>query len=220
MFTRFTTSMRLRPALILLILLLLTGSSSKARSQALDLVVFLPFAGNRDAELVLYPTGDSEIREFTPLNNYDNELELRVGATSRENAQRALIQFNLASLPSNAEIQQASFFIYYHNWVDHYLRVHTVSIYRITSPWISSEVNWYNQPETGELTGSIDLPADLAHWGYYGIDVTQLASGWQAGSIENHGLMLRTAEIDGDWFYRTFWSREGEHPPKLIISYK
>jgi hypothetical protein len=181
---------------------------------------YLPDVQNGDPELVLYPTGDTEIRELYPENNYTDYLEMQVGAVDLLSGQRALIQFDLAGLPSDAVISEARFFICYYGWVDVYEHVHPVDFFLVTETWDPETVNWYSQPVYDNLIGSIDLPADNLSWGYYSLDMTAIVQGWQSGVFENDGVLIRTSEDESIPYYRTFFSREGEHPPKLVITYR
>jgi hypothetical protein len=131
-----------------------------------------------------------------------------------------LIRFDLSSLPSSAQILEANLSVYYHSWVDNYQAVRILTFHRVTSPWQASEVTWYSQPSASEAFGSLVLPADMNHWGYHEIDITLLTQEWQSFPSENYGILIRSGESRGEHFYRSFWSREGEHPPKIVIVYR
>jgi hypothetical protein len=80
-------------------------------------------------------------------------------------------------------------------------------------------VTWNNQPGFGDSYGSADVVADT-DWRWHELDVTGLVQDWVNGTYANEGIMLRGEEASGsESSRRSFYTREGDHPPELRITY-
>jgi hypothetical protein len=96
-----------------------------------------------------------------------------------------------------------------------------LTAHRITEAWDETVVTFNTCPnyETAEA-GAGDLqgpwPALSETGGVYAdIEITSLYNGWMDGSIENHGIAIRSSAYAGDsWYKRDFVSSDSANFPE------
>lgn len=109
------------------------------------------------------------------------------------NVNRALIHFDLSTIPSNATITSAQLNLYALGQ-NGTLNGHTGSanqsyLQRVTQSWTATTVTWNNQPST-TTSNQVTLPGTTQPLlDYTNINVTQMVQDMMATS--NHGFMLR-----------------------------
>jgi hypothetical protein len=129
---------------------------------------------------------------------------------------RSLVEFDIASLPPDIDITEATLRVYLVGYWDYPDTSRTIRTYRITSSWSESNVTWNNRPGYGSAYGSRSIVSGA--WGWYEFDVTNLVSAWYDGTYTNHGVMLRGPETSGlDSSWRSFGTRESPYTPQLVI---
>lgn len=116
---------------------------------------------------------------------------------------RSLVQFDLADVPSNATVQNATLELYVTSSYDVVGQSMTAIPYRVSSPWSEYAVTWGTQPGQAEGYGSDAIPYVSGQWAQF--DVTGLVQGWVDGSYPNHGLVMQGRETSPGW--RAFGSR-------------
>jgi uncharacterized repeat protein (TIGR01451 family) len=129
---------------------------------------------------------DSEVLSYSPTTNFGNQsvfASLVWNNTSTQWTEKALLQFDLSSLPSTAVITSATLDLYADNPTTTFIGNPSTPmngtnnasyIRRVTSAWDEHLVNWNNQP-TATNQNQIILPAStLATQDYIGTNVTQL----------------------------------------------
>lgn len=131
---------------------------------------------------------------------------------------RSLTYFDVSAIPTGTSIDSAFLRVYLVTSYDFPGKTRTISTYRIGSTWSESSATWNTQPSGAEVYGSTSVTHGA--WGWYSFDVTDLARGWVNGTLPNYGIMLRGPEASGyDSSWRGFSTREGPHPPQLVITY-
>jgi len=153
-------------------------------------------------------------------------------AVGPREGRRVLLQFDLSSLPSEADISEAT------------LRLHKVKLgpsfygmveaYAVLREWDCSQANWLQATDAVKWSGAgadgtpsdrRASPEDRFSTGYVGpwyeADLTQLVSEWVDGTVPNHGIVLLTRD-KGSWLGFTVHSSESgeEYQPRLVISYQ
>jgi hypothetical protein len=128
---------------------------------------------------------------------------------------RALVRFDVSTLPANICIKEATLRVRLVSSCDSAGASRTIRTYRITSSWSESSVTWNNKPGYGGAYGSKSIVHGA--WGWYDFDVTDLVKAWHDGTYTNHGIMLRGPEVIG---WRGFGTRElSSYKPQLIVDY-
>jgi len=131
---------------------------------------------------------------------------------------RSLVRFDLSGLPPSAQINNATLRLYLIVSWDYPNRSRTITTHRIGSDWAEMTVTWNNKPSCLEAYGSNSVQEGA--WGWYDFDVIALVQAWVNGSQPNYGIMIRGPEHSGpDSSWRGFSTREGPHPPQLVIDY-
>ncbi len=136
---------------------------------------------------------------------------------------RSLMQFDLASIPTGAQIVSARLSLY-HNFVSTtagHAGENAVFLRRITQDWDEHTVNWANQPASTSLH-QVRIPKSATvDQDYENINVTLLLRDMMADPQHSFGLMMM---LEVEEYYRAmkFFSSDGTHPelrPKLSITY-
>ena len=84
---------------------------------------------------------DTDIYQESPTNNYGNGLYLRIGESANEvRLFRALIKFDLSTLPDSAVISSATFSLWCYGHASDNAR--TMRVYRQKRAWVEGEATW------------------------------------------------------------------------------
>ena len=139
---------------------------------------------------------------------------------------RALIKFDLSTIPDTATIVSAKLTLYSNptplNGIDgnpNYGTDNALLIQRVAVPWVYNTVNWLNQPE-GSATGQIEIPhTDEPMLDLVDIDVRDLVTEMHAG--DNNGFLIRL-KTEASYNFRIFCSSkygDATKHPKLEVVY-
>lgn len=141
---------------------------------------------------------------------------------------RSLLQFDLSSVPPNAEIIKASLSLY--AWdSDTGLGRHSPRsgsneglLQRVTSSWDENTVTWNTQPSSTELNQVLLPPSTSPEQNYLDIDVTTLVQDMVNNREASFGFMLK---LRTESVYRILNFCSSDHTdatrhPKLNIEYK
>ena len=185
----------------------------------------VPTPGGCTQTARIYATQDAYINADKPAE-IKNTTELRT--TYDANAAkrlRALLQFDLSSIPPGSVINSANFRI---NVTDD--NNHTVEIHALTNSWLESQVTWLSRNKAtalnwttagGDFTGTIYNtfnPTPPAN-GYTNVPVTSLVQGWYDGSVPNNGMILVPTTPAGGNNTIKYSSSESASPPYLEVTY-
>ncbi len=173
--------------------------------------------------------GDTYIKLRSPddNNNFGASTSLLVDRESTD-LQRALLQFDLSSIPANTIINSATLQMQ-STQIGGTLNI---SAYELLQAWTegtgngtAGEANW-NERVTGTnwtVAGGSFNSIAVANFntnatGQHMWDITSLVQGWVDGSKSNHGLMVASPDGGGNRTV-TYDSSEGTTPPVLVINY-
>lgn len=132
---------------------------------------------------------------------------------------RSLVMFDLSTIPSGSTINSATFEAYLVGWYDYPDRYRAVAVHRMTETWSEDSVTWNNKPDYSESYDSVSIKAEES-WDWHSWDVIDLVQEWINGTHSNQGIMLRGPEQSGaDSAWRSFSTREGPNPPRLVIDF-
>jgi hypothetical protein len=187
------------------------------RSRVIPSLPLKPFEG-ASVTISLDPTADTFVTQQYPAANYCKQNDMRIGGRWADVVtyyQRALLTFDLASIPQGATIQSASLQLYLSAYS--LTGTYNIGAYRIAQEWADCGVTWNNQPNLDDLYSTTAVGANLG--ARYDWDVTQLVQQWYAGTYPNYGIMLQ-AIAENTIHERMFFSKEaGQLTPKLVITY-
>lgn len=158
---------------------------------------------------------DATVWEDNPTTNYGSDVALYTGKYGSGNS-KALIKFDLSTIPSGAQIESVQFYVYRKTyWGTTSER--DAQIYRVTSDWTESTVTW------NSFNGQYDSQTSYANLSTYGggytnVDIKTLVEKWIDGTYTNYGLLI---DLLGDSL-QDFKSSEyssGSYAPYLNITY-
>lgn len=171
---------------------------------------------------------DALIASLWPDNNYGTHQDFIACAwTNQSNPSnlRALIDFDLATIPAGATILSANLELF------HYTSPFNIGhsnmsgpancwLERITQPWSESSVTWNNQPATTGIN-SLNVPAPTLMNQNYSLNVTQLVQDILNNPGSSYGMMLR---LQNESAYRSLLFASSDAPnsafhPRLTVEY-
>ena len=159
--------------------------------------------------------------------NYGASTSLLIDRESTD-LQRALLQFDLSAIPTNATITSATLTMQA-TQIDGQLNI---SVYEMLRAWVEGSgsgaagaANWnQSAPGTNWTSAGGDFNATAVAnlntntTGQHSWSITSLVQAWVNGSKTNYGLMVASPDGGGNRT-ATYDSSEGATPPKLVISY-
>ena len=143
---------------------------------------------------------------------------------------RSLIEFDLADIPRDAKIMNATLNLYFNptspelpSTYGHSQRdgSNRSTLYRITSPWSDKTVTWNNQPNITNKNRVSVKASDFPEENYQ-IDVRKLVEDMVENPDESFGFMYM---LDNEDYYRAMIFASGDHEnsnlhPELNIQYE
>jgi hypothetical protein len=189
-----------------------------------------PTSGMAEASIVnaldqrtFYSIADATVLQGYPSVNLGYTTDMWAGYDDGLNPDgqiaRSLVRFDIAGLPSNVSITQATLRLYLVTSWDYPNTSRTITAYRITSSWSEGGVTWNSRPGYGGSYGSTAIVHGA--WGWYEFDVTGLVKTWYSSTNANYGIMLRGPEVSGsDSSWRGFGTRESTYTPQLVVKYE
>jgi hypothetical protein len=152
------------------------------------------------------------------INGGDNRITVD-GDSDKIN--RALIQFDVNSIPSSATVEIAMLTLCYENGPSAAAQGRTNSLHRATSGWVELVVTWLLQPSFDPVaTDSVVVPAAQVCISF---DVTTDVQGWVDGT-SNFGWVLKDSLEDtsgnSEARYRSRETSETDEHPHLDITYR
>jgi hypothetical protein len=183
--------------------------------------------GNQDAVVnSLQPESSLATNNYLFITTWTNNLDPFVT--------RSFLQFDLASIPTDALISAATLSLYNPNddneEHEHFTLDGSNSFYirRVTSSWENQTITWNDQPAFS-VEGQVVLPTnDTEQQDYEKIDILEMAQFMVKYPAENHGLVImfqdETYFRGASFVYRRLCFASLEHPveslrPKLEITY-
>ncbi|MDO8517299.1 MAG: DNRLRE domain-containing protein [Nanoarchaeota archaeon] len=176
---------------------------------------------------------DTYILNDTPSFNTNDETTLSVGKATGLKDLRGLLEFNVSSISANDTVTQAVLQLYLSSSNINPSNTHhniTIKVYRMTSQWNASIVNWTTNDTTNLWTSAggdynlteinSSIVSNVSGW--YNFTITILARGWVNQSYPNYGLILITTNTTNASEYKNFYSSESADPttrPKLTITH-
>jgi RHS repeat-associated protein len=162
-----------------------------------------------DPSLTFEDTGDTYIVQGDT-SGHGGEATLRFGATASGVARKALMRFNLSSLPTNAHVSSATLKVYQITSAS--CTAEPMLAYPIASGSWTYATTWANQPtytstNAGSATFSHGYSSSCPN-AFGSITVTNMVAGWVANPSTNDGVMLRAGDVTDPAQAKTICSRD------------
>ena len=155
---------------------------------------------------------DSWVLQSASGSNFGTDSILKVDSKSGSSNARALVRFNLPTVPAGCQVTQVKLRLY----ASSYKSGRTLQAFRLNGTWAENTVTWGNQPTT---TGSAATQPSRSSAGYVEWTVTSQVQSMYSGS--NHGFLIRDASENGGGNEQGFHSREKapDNPPQLVVTF-
>ena len=134
---------------------------------------------------------------------------------------RVLMSFDLSSIPSNAQINNATLKLSYIG-DGKYNDPRFAYLYRATSNWEEDSVTWNNQPTYSDSRTERKCLAEyITKEGNYYINIPEFAIRWHEGTNPNYGVVLSMDELTeiSDIELASRENGKTELRPELVITY-
>lgn len=155
------------------------------------------------AQTVVFETSDdTQISKGSPNHNSGASTAMVVrntygsGGSTHWQAD-ALVNFDISSIPVNAEIISATLYLYYYHYWDNNPAGRPLNCYRIAQPWNEMTVTWNNQPSCcSQPTASTLVPSTVGQWMSWDVaaDVQQIVND---PNVVNHGWKITDEQYWG-----------------------
>jgi Secretion system C-terminal sorting domain len=168
----------------------------------------------------------------TSANNYGTDIYLKAfcmpGASGGQNTNRALLNFDLSTYPSNAVLLSADLYLYSSGYINNLLPGHfganAAYIRRVIGNWAENSVTWNSQPATTTLN-QVLIPATTSSTQDFQIDVTALVEDILLNPSTSYGFLLGLqTENPNNAAALAFLSSDNTTDPtrwpKLCLTYK
>jgi hypothetical protein len=173
-----------------------------------------------------WDSDDTYLHQFAPDSRHCIEDQFRVGY---DHTYYGLIRFDVSFIPANAVVREAKLQLFAVGWGGDDI---TVSAHCLKRRVKFCEATW-NQPRDGEtwgVPGGNDPVTDycpepessFTSWSilkWYDLDLTSLVQSWIAGSMPNHGVVLRSIDSINSLWFASAENTNLDLRPKLVISY-
>jgi large repetitive protein len=152
---------------------------------------------------------DSWLDQASPTNNFGSDTILKVKRETGSKAMRALVRFNLPSVPAGCTVTAATLRL----WAASAATGQTLQALRNSATWTEAGVTWNNQPAT---TGTAATTTSVAGWNQW--TVTSQVQAMYSGS--NFGFKIRFATETNPVAEMQFHARDkGSNHPELRITF-
>ncbi|MEI7726597.1 MAG: PKD domain-containing protein [Bacteroidota bacterium] len=137
--------------------------------------------------------------------------------------QRSLLKFDLTRIPVEAEVTQATLFLYTNLTTGHYQLdsgANASYLYRIAEPWFENQVFWDNQPAVSPQDPLL-LPQSTSHTQNYEVNVTTDVQDMVNKPDDNHGWQFRL-QTEEKYRCMVFASSDNLNEawrPELVVQY-
>ncbi|MGI9237856.1 MAG: DUF6701 domain-containing protein [Woeseiaceae bacterium] len=190
----------------------MTSSITIWRWTGIVVCLILPFVfGDALAQGYQGPIADTYLKESAPNENHGSDKELPIKNKSGDNF-RALYQFDLSSIPPNANVTRAELRLRVTGEDD---SGDPVNIHRVTDAWSENTANWNNTGNDYDATVYASFVPDDTGW--VRIDISSLVQAWVCGEFDNNGFMLIPTSDDKESKYTSKEWDSGNRRPRLYL---
>ncbi|MDP1622157.1 MAG: PKD domain-containing protein [Bacteroidales bacterium] len=169
---------------------------------------------------------DAELRTDMPQTPRGTSPDFIANAwTAQGNyfVQRSLLKFDLSQIPVEANVLQATLFLYTNLTTGHYQLdsgANAAYLFRVAEPWSEDLACWNNQPSISP-SASVFLPQSISNTQNYDVNVTTHVNEMVKNPAGNYGWMFKL-ETEEKYRCMVFASSDNlneEWRPKLVIQY-
>jgi chitodextrinase len=161
-----------------------------------------------------------------PTTNYGGSSLMRVTGYGAAEVQRALVRFDVSSIPTGLPIRKATLWLYSFNPPQVKGSTGFYGAYKLTRDWGETTSSW-NSPWTtpgGDFEATADAQApkqsSAAAPCWYAFDVTARVQAWINNPSDNYGWLIKCTNeaLNNQDEFVSSDSPDAAHRPKLVIS--
>jgi hypothetical protein len=154
---------------------------------------------------------DAWIDQSSPSSNKGDDSILKVMSKSGNKALRALVRFDLPTLPAGCQLDTAELRLYAGSSSS---SERTLEALRLDGDWEENGVNWDNAPDTAGDAVTTTSGNGYREWGVETLVQAMYSSG------QNNGFLVKDADEGQDAEQQFFAREKGESPPQLVLTFK
>jgi hypothetical protein len=183
------------------------------------------FTTTSEGLFVLEPVADTYVSDLQPNQNFGGGWWGRRMELSYDNASysyfydsRAMVLFNLSSIPANPTVISAKLNIYYYDYDTINPSGREITCHRILEEWNESNVTYNSMPDSDPVEcASTNVPT---YFTWVEWNVTSEVDDFINGGFENHGWMIRDYKNPvqyncNHWYYSL--DSNNDYPPRLFV---
>lgn len=152
--------------------------------------------------LIFNPSDDATVFQNGPNSNSGESSNMTIrnqfgGTDPYFWGRNGLVNFDISSIPANAEILSAKLNLYYHYYWDNNPAGRPLNCYRLTQPWEEMTVTWNNQPASlPQPTATAVVPNTQGKWMTWDVtaDVQDIVGN---PDVVNHGWKIMDEQYWG-----------------------
>ncbi len=167
---------------------------------------------NSGSQLVT-PVADTYVDENAPTANFGGGASLLLRSRFNNKNQRALVRFNLPSIPAGCSLTGASLKLF----ASAFDPGRTIDVFRAGGAWAEGTVDWNTAPATAGAATSRTSAAGNLYW-----DTTAQVQAMYSGTNNGFVVRDRTESAPGPGAQQTYQAREGTpdtQDPELRVSW-
>ncbi|HEV3375763.1 MAG TPA: DNRLRE domain-containing protein, partial [Thermoleophilaceae bacterium] len=154
---------------------------------------------------------DAWIDQSSPSSNKGGDSILKLMSKSGNANLRALVRFNLPTVPTGCVLDTAKLRLYAASASG---SQRTLQAFRIAGSWTESGVTWANAPATADSAVTTISGSGYREWNV----ATLVQAMYSSGS--NHGFLIKDA-VEGQDAEQQLHAREkGVNVPQLVVTFK
>ena len=124
---------------------------------------------------------------------------------------RALVRFNLPTVPTGCILDTANLRLYASSASG---SQRTLQALRVNASWTEGGVNWSNQPATTGTAATTTSGSGWRQWNAQAMVQAMYSSG------QNNGFLIRDATESQDAEQQFHAREKGSEPPQLVVTFK
>ena len=154
---------------------------------------------------------DSWIEQSSASSNKGSDSILKVMSKSGNSNLRALVRFNLPSIPAGCVLDTATLRVYAGSASS---SQRTLQALRLNGSWTESGVTWSNAPATAGSAATTTSGTGYRQWSVAALVQAMYSSG------SNNGFLMKDATESQDAEQQFYAREKGENPPQLVVTFK
>jgi hypothetical protein len=154
---------------------------------------------------------DSWIDQSSPSSNKGGDSILKLMSKSGNANLRALVRFNLPTVPAGCVLDTAKLRLYAASASG---SQRTLQVFRLGGSWTESAVTWANAPQTAGTAATTTSGTGYREWNV----ATLVQAMYSSGS--NHGFLIRDANEGQDAEQQLHAREKGTNVPQLVLTFK